>query len=120
MDEAAVAGGELLPPLRDLLYFDTAMWADDHDSQADQLPASGINAGSAAGATALHSYAPAGADIYASRLAASGPVAHPYLTTHPLWSTLVDVYFACVKVSAAHLGCAARAWAAAASGDVMC
>ncbi len=111
-----------LPPLRDLLFLDDAMW--EHDGTDDSAAcASALGAGAAASAAgasaAMHSFAPAGADVYASRLVAPGDgcsVAHPSMTAHPLWSTLVDVYFACIKVRNARgarrvraCGCAARA-----------
>ena len=110
------ASCELGGDLRELLFLDDAMWAeDDVDTPPGEPRRSGGGVGAQGGA-----FAPAGvresalpaAGTEQQSAAAAADGGHARVCAHPLWPVLVDYYFSCRKVRAPRRR--ARAVAAAA------
>ena len=101
---AAAGAADLGGDLRELLFLDDAMWADDDV----ETPPPGADARRAAAAASAGAYAPAGvreaalaADGTEGQSAAAGADGgQAHVCSHPLWPVLVDYYFACRKARA--------------------
>jgi hypothetical protein len=102
--QPAWCGGDdtfvFFPTLRDLLFMDDDPFASGFGAD----PGQGLSMHGGAHPSFMeagHSFAPASMDA----LSCQGPQLggaglHPLLTLHPLWPTLVDTYYACIKVLA--------------------
>ena len=89
------------PTLRDLLLMEDPLWDNPFADACQGLsaPGGGVHPSFMEPG---HSFAPASmGELSCQGPRTAGTGLHPLLTLHPLWPTLVDTYYACIKVCGA-------------------